>query len=101
MDQVRDVGQAIVTWRTSLPRELRMGGVREWDSSNVWILVIHAFSYRLECLFYRTLRKRASTLSETDATWINHQSHDALFELSTLIRRAMAHEVLQVGPPSM
>ncbi|KAH6972390.1 fungal-specific transcription factor domain-containing protein [Ilyonectria sp. MPI-CAGE-AT-0026] len=101
MDQIQDVGEAIASWRRNLPPELRMEEVSDWDGSNVWIIVILTFSFRLECLFYRTLRRRAKGLSPADMARVNQRLQGAMFELSTLLRRAMTYDVLQAGPPSM
>lgn len=101
MDQIHEVGEAIASWRRNLPPELRMEDVSDWDGSNVWIIVILTFSFRLECLFYRTLRRRAKGLSPSDITRVNQRLQGAMFELSTLLRRAMTYDVLQAGLPSM
>lgn len=101
MAQIREIGDAISLWRASLPVELRADGVTHWDESNVWITVILTFSFRLECLFYRTLHRRVDIANSADVTWIKQRLTGAMFDLSTVLRRAMAHEVLQLAPPSM
>lgn len=102
MDQARAAGDAVVQWRHALPPSLRLEGVSHWNDVNVWITVILTFSFRLECIFYRILRRRLSENGiTTDVAWVDQRLQSSIFELSTLLRRAMTHDVLLAGPPSM
>jgi len=101
MDQIRSIGEAIVAWRNNLPAELRVDMMSPWSDLDVWVAVIHAFSYRLECLFYRTLRRRVNIVNLEDIRFVNQQLLGAMFELSTTLRRAMTHDVLLAGPPAL
>lgn len=101
MDEVRDIGAAIVAWRCDLPPKLRADIASHWSDSHVWVTVIHAFSFRLECLFYRTLRRRVDMVDPADVAYVNQRLQSAIFELSSVLRRVMAYEVLLSGPPSM
>lgn len=101
MEQVRSVGDAIIAWRRALPNELRADTASPWSDTDVWVAVIHAFSYRLECLFYRTLLRHVDKASPTDIGLVNQRLLNAMFELSTVLRRAMTHEVLLSGPPAL
>jgi hypothetical protein len=101
MQEVRSIGAAIMSWRNALPVELRYDVTPRWGDSDVWVAVLHALSYRLECLFYRTLSRRAHMTSAADASYVNGCLLNAMFELSTVLRRAMAQGVLSAGPPSM
>ncbi|KAH7125996.1 fungal-specific transcription factor domain-containing protein [Dactylonectria macrodidyma] len=101
IDEARKLSEDITLWRRELPSELRMENTWELDEHNIWIIVILTFSYRLECLFYRKLRQRANGTGSDGLVWVNQRLVGAIFELSTLVRRAMAHNILTAGPPAM
>lgn len=95
------MGEMISSWRRALPVGLCTDGVAAWDSSNIWILVLSAFGYRLECLLYNGLRRKAHLLREEDAAWAKQRLLNAMFGLGAVLRRAIADDALLYGPPSM
>ncbi|RSL99816.1 hypothetical protein CEP52_009510 [Fusarium oligoseptatum] len=97
----RVIGDEILSWRKRIPPELRGDAISEADEPNVWGTVLLTFSYRLECLLYRALRRRARETGSDDFTWANQRLNAALFELNMVLRRAMALEMLSAAPPSM
>lgn len=73
-----------------------------WTSENVWILFLLSLSYRLECFFYRRVRKDLSASLDTEGLlWCNKQLAASVFELDTLMSRAIEHDVVKYAPASM
>lgn len=101
MRQGFELGEAITVWRDNLPDELRVEKIQHWDSSNIWALIICALSYRLECVVYRTIRQRARNTKPETMALANQKLLAAIFELDTILRRGMVHDVIQYCPPSM
>jgi len=82
------------SWRNSLPDELRVSHILEWNQENSWVLVLMAFSYRMECIFYRSLRK-ANLQNEDVVRHAGHRLVDAIFELNIVIERVVMHQLVQ------
>ncbi|CAH0050937.1 unnamed protein product [Clonostachys solani] len=101
MSRVREIGQAIVDWRVSLPAGLRAEGSLYGNQTDIWQSVILIFGFRLECLFYRTVRRFSSSFSSSDREWVSQRLLGAMFDLSTVLRRAMALDILSAGPPAL
>ena len=101
MNEVHEIGSAISDWRNELPQALRLDYLTHWDASNVWSPAILAFSYRLECLFYRTVCRRLESDGVGDTDRLRQRLLGAMFELNTILRRAMVHGVICAGPPSL
>lgn len=96
----REVEKSLLDWRRSLPAELFPEGVHHWTVENVWILLLMAMSYRLECILYRTLGKHPTA----DAASIQRaaqRQQNAMFELDTVIERIMQNQVAQFCPLSL
>ena len=82
---------------------MRIQNIQEWTSSRIWVLVLMAMSYHLECIFYRTLRERSRERAGTDSLmdpWAQKQQH-AMFELDTIIRRVVLAKVAKFCPLSV
>jgi hypothetical protein len=58
-------------------------------------------SYRLECVLCRTLRQRVRGSDPDMVLWANQELLNSMFELETLLRRAMIYDVIQYCPPSL
>ncbi|PIB00684.1 Cutinase transcription factor 1 beta [Cercospora beticola] len=97
--QVSDLQDAIFEWRLALPRELRVESVKSWRQEGVWVLVLMAWCYRMECMFYRALRKPHHPTAPEWAA-ITERLHASLFELDTVTRRAVTHQVCSLVPMS-
>lgn len=67
----------------------------------MWILLLLAMSYRMECIFYRTLRKRYRDINLTRCEWATQRLWSSMFELGTVIGRAMAHDIVDILPLSL
>ena len=68
----------------------------------MWVVIIQAMSYRLECMFHRTLREQLQKSADQDAIrWCNEQLHKSIFELDTLLNRAIVHDLVQFAPSSL
>lgn len=100
MNTAREFVETLSTWRGSLPDDLLLNRVVQWTSANVWILFLWAMSYRLEGSFYRMLRQQKRTSNDVNV-WAARQFPCCIFELDTLLRRAVVHEVAQYCPPSL
>ncbi|KAH8817146.1 hypothetical protein F5884DRAFT_778551 [Xylogone sp. PMI_703] len=90
----KDLADKFSVWRQSLPEEFRAERVPSWSSHNMWILLLLAMSYRLECIFYRTLQKRYKTNNATLYDWAVKRLWSCMFELDTIIGRAVMHDDL-------
>jgi hypothetical protein len=94
--------QEFSAWRNGLPEEFSTNRVSSWTSDNVWILFLLAFSYRLECLFYRTAREHFRKSNDAEGvTWCKKQLTGCVFELDTLIGRAIEHDLVKYAPASL
>lgn len=90
------------TWRHDLPNDLLVDRVKHWNSKNVWVIILQAMSYRLECIFYRTLREHLRKLGDEDSLrWCNQQLFNSIFELDILMNRAVVHDLVQYAPSSL
>ncbi|EXJ91718.1 hypothetical protein A1O3_00268 [Capronia epimyces CBS 606.96] len=108
-----ELAEAISHWRSSLPAELSVDMVVRWSKENVWILVLAAMSYRLECVFYREVKKQLRTVTmdgvnaDTDADtnanldWASQRLYSSVFELDTVIGRVLTHNLGQFCPASI
>jgi hypothetical protein len=98
----RNFSESIATWRHNLPEVLLTDRVKSWSSQNVWVVIIQAMSYRLECVFHRTLREQIRKSSDEDASrWCNEQLFKSIFELDTLMNRAIVNDLVQYAPSSL
>jgi hypothetical protein len=101
-EATREFANSILDWRCSLPEDLLPSRVTVWSSDNVWILILLAMSYRLECVFYRTVREHSRGSDDQEAvTWYKQQLLSSIFELDTLLNRAVVHELVQFAPSSL
>lgn len=57
--------------------------------------------YRLECSFYRTFRQRTMGIYEESAVWANERLRRCIFELDTVLKRAIVNDVARYCPPSL
>ncbi|PYH81921.1 hypothetical protein BO82DRAFT_432278 [Aspergillus uvarum CBS 121591] len=95
---------ALTAWRTSFPEDLLLDRVTHWDETSAWVLFLGSMGYRLECSFYRTLRQRARTLVNKSlelATWASDRLRRCIFELDTVLKRAIVNDVARFCPPSL
>ncbi|PIA94147.1 Cutinase transcription factor 1 beta [Cercospora beticola] len=92
----------LLHWRTTLPTELRADIVYEWSAANVWILVLAGISYRFQSLLYRTLAEQYRLLNhDLSALRALLKQEAAMFELGTIIRRIILHDLIQTCPLSL
>ncbi len=96
-----ELAEAISRWRGSIPEELLIDRVTTWTSGNVWIIVLLAMSYRLECVFYRLVRERAKGVDADALAWSKQRLLASIFELDTLMKRAIVHDLVHLCPPSL
>lgn len=101
LSTVYELAEAISSWRSSLPEDLLIDRVTRWSSANVWIIVLLALSYRLECLLYRWVREQTRGLDEDAFAWSKQQLLSSIFELDTLMKRAIVHGLIKLCPPSL
>ncbi|KAL2785969.1 fungal-specific transcription factor domain-containing protein [Aspergillus keveii] len=92
---------SITTWRTSFPEDLLLDRVYHWDDSNARVLFLWSMGFRLECSFYRTLRQRTKGIDEESAAWANERLRRCIFELDTVLKRAVVNDVALFCPPSL
>jgi hypothetical protein len=97
-----EFAEEISAWRRLLPDDLLPNRVGSWDSTNVWILILLAFSYRLECIFYRTVREHFRQSSKTEyLSWCKQQLVSCVFELDTVMNRLIVHDLVDYAPSSL
>lgn len=77
-----------------------MESVRDWKNEGIWVLVLMAWCYRLECIIYRSLRK-AYTAEDSEREQVTDSLHRAIFELDAIVRRAVTHRIGQFLPMSL
>ncbi|RFU28806.1 hypothetical protein B7463_g7554, partial [Scytalidium lignicola] len=95
-----DLADKFSMWRQSLPEEFQAERIQSWSNYNMWILLLLAVSYRLECIFYRTLQKRYKTENVTLYDWATQRLWSCMFELDTIIGRAVTHDIIDILPMS-
>lgn len=95
------LADAIKLWRNSLPESLNISQISNWSSDNVWAIFLLAMAYRLECVLFRTIRRQYRGVDEEAVEWSRKRLLSSMFELDTLLRRAMVHDVIQYCPPSL
>ncbi|KAH8595050.1 fungal-specific transcription factor domain-containing protein [Bisporella sp. PMI_857] len=101
VSQAQGFAESLSAWRRALPPELSIDRVSEWNESNIWIIFLLAMSFRLECVFFRILRQRTRAYNPELEKWARQGLQRAIFELDTLLRRAMVHDVVSFCPPSL
>jgi hypothetical protein len=99
--EARIVAEAIEAWRQALPVDLTITSVSHWSSANSWIIFLLAMGYRLECVLFRTMRQQADGRDDQVLEWSTSRLLATMFELDTLLGRAMVHDVIQYCPPSL
>lgn len=77
-----------------------MESVRDWENEGIWVLVLMAWCYRLECMLYRTPRK-AYVADSNERERMTEILHRAIFELDTIVRRAVTHCMGRLLPMSL
>lgn len=95
------VGESLARWRSNLPGELSLENTIHWHASNVWSLFIRALGFRLECVIYRSIRQRARKLDPIKSDLAHAKLLGSMFELDSIFRRGMVHDVLKYCPPSL
>jgi hypothetical protein len=60
---------------------------------------MHALFYQLKTIFYRTIRLRLSASDRDTIIEDNQQLFNATSEASSLLQRAMMHDIIQLTPP--
>jgi hypothetical protein len=59
-------------------------------------------SYRLECVFYRTVREHSRGFDDQEAiSWCKQHMLGAIFELDTLLNRAVVYDLVKFTPSSL
>ncbi|KAK5400806.1 hypothetical protein LTR06_011227 [Exophiala xenobiotica] len=108
LSTITEFPDAVAHWRRSLPKELLptedtlLSRVTLKPTSNVWMIVLLAMSFRLECLYYRTARDQLRPLNNSEAIdWCTKQLFESTFELDTLLNRAVVHDLVQYAPSSL
>lgn len=62
-------------------------------------MLLAATSYRFECLYYRTLLKKSPAYEmENNDSWISQLLQTAMFELDTLVGRALIDGMAKILP---
>lgn len=93
--------KAIYHWRKNLPPELYIETVEQWADDTVWILVLRAMSYRLECVFYRNFRNLDDSGEDSSKHHALQKQQNAMLELSTVLDRIMLQDLVGCYPLSM
>ena len=97
----KDLEHAIRTWRRSLPDDMRTDSVQDWSSNNVWIFVLMMMSYRLECIFYRTLRERGGPNNSSSTSQAEQRQLSAMLQLDTVMDQLVLNDLAAVCPLSV
>jgi hypothetical protein len=84
-----------------MPLELHTETVADWSNENVWILVLKAMSYRLECVFYRNLRKHLGLGEDQFRRRALQKQQSAMLEFDAILDRVMLHSLVEFCPLSM
>ncbi|RFU27849.1 hypothetical protein B7463_g8504, partial [Scytalidium lignicola] len=92
-----ELEQAISQWRRSLPAELHTDSVGDWTTDEIWILVLKAMSYRLECVLYRNLKELCAGEENSSRRALQKQQ-DAMLELDAILDRVMLHDLVASCP---
>lgn len=92
---------SVIRWRVSFPEDLLLDRICHWDENNSWVLFLWSMGYRLECSFYRTFRQRTMGVHGESAAWANERLRRCIFELDTVLKRAIVHDVARYCPPSL
>lgn len=97
-----NVQTALTSWRRALPDCLQVGSHDEFNIDNFWVLILHARSYLISCLAWRTLLiglSRSVNLELREST--SRKLSGVKFELGAVIDRLMIHNVTQYCPLAM
>jgi hypothetical protein len=101
MEEMQKFNRRLDDWRQSLPVNLRITNEANWNSSKVWLIMMHSFSFQLEVLFYHNVGMQESIQNQNTSLWINQRKLNAVLDWSSLLRRAMVHDMIQFTPPSL
>ena len=95
-----DIEKRLSDWKRGLPSELQPENVDRWSQENVWILVLRAMGYRLECLLYRDIRELPRLEPDARRRALQKQQN-AMLELDSIFHRVMLHDLVGFCPFSM
>jgi hypothetical protein len=99
---IEHLENAISAWRREVPVEMHLDSIQEWSSSNIWILVLLAMSFRLQAVFYRAVREYHHSKGDTAAMQkAARKQENAMFELGTIIQRVSMHGLACLCPLSL
>jgi hypothetical protein len=96
-----ELEKAIHHWRKELPLELHVDSAERWSNETVWILLLRAMSYRLECVFYRNLRKLYDAGEDSSKPCALQKQQNAMLELSAVLDRIMLQDLVGCCPLSL
>ncbi|KAG4281967.1 hypothetical protein FPRO06_10871 [Fusarium proliferatum] len=99
--EIQDLENDILGWKNKLDPGISLLSFQEWSVANVLVLVLLAISFRLEAVFYRTLRdiyrRNGDSASMQQVT---QRQENAMFELSAIMQRASINDVIGLCPLS-
>lgn len=96
-----ELEKAILQWRRELPPDLNVEFIEDWSNESVWILVLKAMSSRLECVFYRSLRRLYDDGEESSKHRALQKQYNAMLDLSTVLDRIMLQDLVGYCPLSV
>lgn len=100
--EIQDLENDILGWKNKLDPGISLLSFQEWSVANVLVLVLLAISFRLEAVFYRTLRdiyrRNGDSASMQQVT---QRQENAMFELSAIMQRASINDVIGLCPLSL
>ncbi|KAH8690552.1 hypothetical protein BGW36DRAFT_465466 [Talaromyces proteolyticus] len=97
----RKLEEKIFHWRIGLPPELQFETVDNWSPENVWVLLLRAMGYRLECFLYRDMRLLLRSESDSLRSPFLQKQQSAMLELDSIIHRIMLYDLVGFFPLSM
>lgn len=97
----KDLETALYSWREALPPELSAETIHHWSHQNIWVLILRAMSYRLECLLYRKVRRLHGVGCDHLTLRTLQKQQNAMLELDTILDRIIIHDLVSCCPLSM
>ncbi|QGI85672.1 hypothetical protein CEK25_012401 [Fusarium fujikuroi] len=99
--KIQGLEDDILGWKNKLDPGISLLSFQEWSVANVLVLVLLAISFRLEAVFYRTLRDiHRRNGDSASMQQVTQRQENAMFELSAIMQRASINDVIGLCPLS-
>jgi hypothetical protein len=96
--KARSIQADLSHWRSTLPPELQLAHIQQWNVANFWVLVLMVRAYLFECLLFRKLAETTESQGNRTSQIASEGLRIAMFELDTVIERLVLYDLAKFCP---